>query len=112
MVESRGRGTRYPSAERTRLLRIARRRRAQGWSWSRIGDALGLPGETLRWWSQRRAKTGAVPAARGGAMVPVTIVPGPERNEAMPLALITPSGWRIEGLSLAAALELYRRLGC
>ena len=111
MNQSRGRGTRYPSAERTRLLKAAHRHRAEGWSWARIGAALGLPGETLRWWSQRDTRADDRPARKVGSMVPITIVPATERSEAT-LTLVAPSGWRIEGLSVAVALDVLRRLGC
>lgn len=112
MAESRGGGTRYPSAERARLLRIAHRRRAEGWSWSRIGDSLGLPGGTLRWWSQRRVKAGSSSSPGTGALVPVTVISSDEVKQPGSVTLVAPSGWRLEGLSASAALELLGRVGC
>lgn len=111
MVGSRNRGRRYARAERARLLEKARAHRAEGWSWARIGEALGLSGEQLRRWSAH-APRNCTPPPQGpkvGAVVPVTIVPTPELREA-PVTLVAPSGWRIEGISVNAAVDLLRRL--
>jgi len=100
-----GGGKRYPSAQRRRLLKVAQGRRAEGWPWSRIGDALGVPEATLRGWNELETK--ANPPGHGVVtLLPVVITPAPERSEPSPLAIVSPSGWRFEGLSLDGALGL------
>ena len=78
---------------------------------------LGVSGPTLYEWRKgrpaghRRPK----PAEQGAALVPVRV--GERRAQAegagvQQVALVSPGGWRVEGLSVESAAQLLGRLGC
>jgi hypothetical protein len=83
-----------------------RTRRGRGASWWHIAAELGIAVETIKRW----AATGA---AAETALVPVEVIAevsqigGGDRE----LRLVTRAGHRIEGLDLAAVIELVRVLG-
>jgi hypothetical protein len=98
----RGRTTRIPDTVRARVLAYAHGRRAAGESWVRIARTVGLSAGTLKNWSRR--------PARPRTLVPVAVAapfPGP----AAPLVVVSPAGYRVEGLDLATASALLRALG-
>jgi hypothetical protein len=74
---------------------------AEGWSVSRVGDALGLPPVTVSRW------TSSEPSS---AFRPVSIVAA-EAAQAVSVCLVSPAGYRIEGLSLVDALRALATLG-
>jgi transposase-like protein len=78
---------------------VARRKRA-GASVERIASELGVSSVSLSRWS--RARENSV------SLVPVEIVANDERSC---LSLLTPRGYRVEGLSEASAVRLVERLG-
>jgi hypothetical protein len=92
-----GRGQRFAPELRRQISFVVRQLRAEGKSWSKIGAELGMRGESVR-----RLCDDAAPG-----FAPVEIV-----NElvARGLVLITPGGYRIEGLDAAGAVMLIRRL--
>jgi predicted transcriptional regulator len=81
----------------------ARERWAAGIALSQVARELGLPWQTLRLWAEE-----------GGAVVlrPVVVddTEG-QRPASATLALITPSGYRVEGLEARTLVELLRALG-
>ena len=85
----RGRTSRIPDAVRAEVLAYARRERAAGRSWARIAHAVGLSAGALKNWSQTPA-----PEVPGAALV-----------------VVSPGGYRIEGLDLTTATALLRALG-
>ncbi len=97
----RGRTTRIPRAVREQVLRYAAGERAKGKSWSAIGEKVGVSATALQRWtatnSQRRAA------------VPVTVVAEPA-PVARSVTLISPSGYRVEGLRIEQALQVLREL--
>jgi len=97
---------RYPRSLKQRVVALARRRRAQGVSWWRIGRELGLGRQTLRGWMK------ADPAPRMRVVKVAPAGPEPERaqREAGPAVLVTPKGYRVEGLSLGNLTTLLRDL--
>lgn len=97
----RGRGRRYPCALRERIVRYARSRRAEGHSWARIGEELSMPWETLRRWSRVGESS--------KAMVPVEVVPAAVVAEGG-VAVVSPTGWRLEGLDVREAVAVLRAL--
>jgi hypothetical protein len=104
--EGAGRGARYPAALRARLTAFARQMRAGGWSWERIGSSVGLAGETLRLWTERDV-------GRRPRLVRVAVVPkAAPGSQPATFILLSPTGWRVEGLSLDAVVELIRSLAC
>jgi len=94
-------GRRVPQALRERLVADARRRRDAGESLHELGRAHGLQAETLRRWLDA-----GVAAPRP---LPVSLVAAPSQG-AHALSLVTPSGFRLEGLTAETAAELLGRL--
>ncbi len=97
------RGRCFPANLRRRAAAWLAERRAEGVTVDELAAELGLaPGTVLRW------STGA--EKRGTrALVPVEIVP--ERTAARTVSVVSPSGFRVEGLSLVEAAALLRALG-
>jgi len=99
----RGRTSRIPDAVRAEVLAYARRERAAGRSWARIAHVVGLSAGALKNWSQTPA-----PAR---TLVPVEVAtPAPEVHAAA-LVVVSPGGYRVEGLDLPTATALLRVLG-
>ncbi|MCC6899211.1 MAG: hypothetical protein IT377_09570 [Polyangiaceae bacterium] len=82
----------------------AQRRRAQGAAWPAIADELGLGLDTVRRWCLASKKS----ASPSRAMVPVRVV---AQSAARPATLVSLSGWRVDGLTVAEAAEMLRSLG-
>jgi hypothetical protein len=103
----RGRTQRIPAAVRERVVAYAERARAQGRSWRRIAKSVGLSAAGV----QRFVN--AKPPARRAALVRVAVRPqASEASSAAPrLVWVTPSGHRLERLSLQDAVALLRALG-
>jgi hypothetical protein len=98
----RGRTTRIPDAVRVQVVAYTRRQRAAGQSWARIADRVGLSiGSLKNWWS-------TPPRAR--TFVPVEVVAAPAGPTAV-LVVVSPGGYRVEGLDLPTASALLRALG-
>jgi len=88
-----GVGRRYPADVRGRVVAWMASERAGGRSWSALSDELGIPATTLmRWSSLPRALPVVVEAQRSSLSSVVSMV--------------SPSGWRIEGVTLDQALAL------
>ena len=102
----RGRTTRIPDEVRALVLRYARQQRRRGVSWRAIGSELDLSASAIQRWARRQ--TGRR-IRRAVAMVPVQV--RGERLEESGLAVVTPSGMRVEGLSLEAAVHVLQQLG-
>lgn len=103
----RGRGRRYPEPLRGRVTRWAGARRARGARWHDLARQLGISAESLRRWV-------GLESPGAPALVPVEIVAaeaGDGVGAGRPLRLITRAGHRIEGLSIADAIEIVRVLG-
>jgi len=99
-----GRGARYREDLRQEAIALARTGLLEGKSLGRVAEELGIGPATLTRWLER-----------GGAGEPLRPVEV-QREEAEPgqafsLVVVTPSGWRIEGLRLADIPELLRALG-
>lgn len=79
--------------------------RAQGQTWQALSAGLPISATALRRWMEE--------AETRGGLVPVETVPEvPEpATAARDLTLISPSGYRLVGLDLTAALALLRGLG-
>jgi hypothetical protein len=96
------RGKRYDPGLKSRLVELAQTRRKEGASWNQISMETGLCYETVRRWCMATKPTGA------HAMVPVRVVS--DRSEHA-VVVTSPSGHRIEGLSLDEAVAVLRALG-
>lgn len=85
-IVERGPGRRYPAHVRERVVAVGRSLRDQGWSWVDLADAFGVTDATLkRWFADAEFDDDT-----GFQEVAVT----PDG-----FTLVSPSGWRVEGLS-------------
>ena len=92
-----GRGRRLAPELRRQITAVGRGLRAEGRSWFKIGREIGLPSETVRRLCE---------AAPGFVAVEVADDARP-RN----LAVVAPSGYRVEGLDVETVVTLLARLG-
>lgn len=99
----RGRGKRYPAGVKAEVVRYARGRRGDGASWASVGDELGLSCETLRRWCV------ADEGDREGTLARVEVVA--DRIAGGAVAIVSPSGYRLEGLDAASAVAALKALG-
>jgi hypothetical protein len=98
---------RVPREVRDEVCRYAARRRRQGAPWALIARETGLDDRKLQRWNARAGRATSLPVLR-----PVEVVAKPDvETEVSPnLALVAPSGLRIEGLQLEQAAQLFRLL--
>jgi transposase len=120
--ERPGRGRKYTPALRQRILSFVEESQRTGMSVREISEAIGVARDTIVGWRGTElppaAEAPAVPfeVPRDLAvepvsrrLVPVEVTPSAVQLEGG-LALVTPSGFRIEGLSLEQAFALVREL--
>jgi hypothetical protein len=93
-----GRGRRFAAELRSQISGIGRRLRGEGASWSEIGATLGVPTAT----AQRLCESDAPGFARVEVVDDVVAVGG--------LVVVTPSGFRVEGLDVSGVATLIRQL--
>jgi len=98
----RHRGARVPAALRAAIAAYAGDERARGTSCGAIAERLGVSAESIRRW------VGTRPAHDGmaGGLVPVHVVAEAVRS----LTVRSPTGYRVEGLSIEETAALLRRL--
>ncbi len=96
-----GRGKRYPQELKARITEFAKKRRREGASWAQIAEDVGIAFETLRRWCIAMGETSP-------AMVPVHVVPDEAERT---VSVVSPTGYRIEGVSLRDAVAVLRALG-
>lgn len=96
------RGRRYPARVRDAVTGYALERRDAGASWSTIEGELGMRYETVRRWCHA--------TTREAGIVPVEVVleDVPPRSE---VAIVSPSGYRLEGLEPGEAVAALKALG-
>ena len=96
-----GRSARYSETLRAEAVQYYRDRRASGATKVSIATDLGLAQMTLGRWVQ----------SEGGRVRPVTVVNCEASESQSPtLVVVTPSGHRVEGLTVFSAAELLRAL--
>lgn len=101
--ENRGRtglARRYSRQLRMDAVVYLKRKKRDGVSVERVASELGVSNWSLSRWSQE--------SERRGQVVPVEVTPSEESKE---LSLVTPQGYRVEGLSEERLLRLVERLG-
>jgi hypothetical protein len=96
------RGPCFPRDLKERAGAWLAERRAAGATVAELAAELGLASGTVLRWSASKAQ-------HSRALVPVEIVADPILAEAM--SVISPSGFRVEGLSFADAVALLKALG-
>ena len=89
---------------RTEVLTYFRAQLEAGLSSTAAAKSLGLRMKTLRAWSEEEQR----PTEAEGAtsFVEVAIVPSPEET-VRGISVISPGGWRMEGLAISEALQLF-----
>ena len=97
----RHRGARVPQTLRAAIAAYARDERTAGASCGAIAERLGVSAESIRRW----ARTEPARDGRGG-LVPVHVV----AEAAATITVWSPTGYRVDGLSVEEAAELLRRL--
>lgn len=97
-----GRSARYSDALREEAVLYYRDRRASGATKVSIANDLGLAQMTLARWAE----------SAGGHIKPVRVVTDvvAEIENGAPVVVVTPSGHRVEGLTVSMAAELLRAL--
>lgn len=96
-----GRGARYPEDLQQKAVVLARAGLGQGRSLGAVASDLGVGCATLARWIKGSQE----------ALRPVEVQREEEPGGASSLVLVTPSGWRIEGLRLEDLPNLLRALG-
>jgi hypothetical protein len=103
--EARGRGGarwRTPAALRDEITVWAREVRAEGYSLGAVARAIGLSQSALGRWMSEQEQAGGLRRVR---------VAGEDRRvEPGTVVIVTPAGYRLEGLSLDDAVNVLRRL--
>ena len=100
----RGKTSRVPTTVREIVLEYASEQRANGVNWREIATAVGLSSTVIKRWAgaEKRPSRKLVPVA-------VRQEHAPNGNRA--LALVTPSGIRVEGLTVGDAAEILSIIG-
>jgi len=113
----RGGSLPFPEALRAFAVRYLEQTQAAGGSVVEVAAKLGVSAPTLYEWRKGRTPGRArkKPSERSVELVPVRV--GGRATEAgeagkQQVVVVSPSGFRVEGLSLEAAAQLLRRLGC
>ena len=90
-----GRGRRFAPELRRQITAVGRGLRTEGRSWFKIGRDIGLPAETVR------------RLCEGPGFVAVEVTEGAVARD---LAVVAPSGYRVEGLDVDTVVALLARL--
>jgi hypothetical protein len=99
----RGRTTAIPGEVREVLVSYALEQRGRGKSWAAIAKALGVSSSGLIRWSR-----GAVVRCEGAVPVEVRVE---QPSDGTAVTLVSPAGYRVEGLGVSEALAALRELG-
>jgi transposase len=99
----------YTEGFRGRVAEYVKARREAGVAWGAISAELELPFSTLAYWLRGR------PRERGFRVVRMALSqgltePAAERPRERSATLVTPRGYRVEGLAVAELVELLRAL--
>jgi len=119
---NKGRGRGYGTEARAEAVAYARRRLSKGASLHTIAGDIGLSSTTLSYWLKRRGRGGfarvtiAPDAIAPDSMAPDSPAPDDQPSRPIPstwprtppILLISPTGWRVEGLDLASLAALLR----
>jgi hypothetical protein len=94
----KSRDARYPAKLRSRITAWVAAQRERGEWWTEIVSAIGIPAQTLiRWCDTRGATTTAMKA--------VDVIDAPPVGT---VTLVSPTGLRIEGISVDTAIAILR----
>jgi hypothetical protein len=98
-------------------VRYAEHTVAAGGTVTDAAQKLGVSGPTLYEWRKGRGEgvPRSKPVEKSAPLVPVRVSQRPAGvavSAVQQVALVSPSGWRVEGLSVEGALQLLGRVGC
>ena len=93
---------RTPSGLRQEIVAWASKQRLEGQSTDAIAESIGLSSSALHRWLSPKAGPGELRRVRVGSQE--------SRSPSDSLAVVTPSGHRLEGLSVDQAVDVLRRL--
>ena len=99
-----GRRRRFPPTLRARITAWVASRRTSGAPWSALASELGIPAATLQTWEA------ASPTAVSPRLVPVEVAEAAPAQPAT-VTLVSPTGWRLEGIPLSLVAQLLRGAG-
>lgn len=103
----------FPEALRAFAVRYAEHTVAAGGTVTDAGKKLGVSGPTLYEW--RKGRSRPKPVETSSALVPVRVSARPAAAAGpgvQQVVLVSPGGWRVEGLSVESAAQLLGTLGC
>lgn len=106
---------RCPPDLKEEVVRFVERQRDEGISLETLTRVLGISRSAIeRWLRQRHRRIKPVCIVEEPLVPSVLspVAPGQPSASTGDLVLVTPGGYRIEGLGLDAAVELLRGLGC
>ncbi len=89
---------RYSEEFKRDALRLVNHLKASGWTQQAISKSLGMPWVTFKRWQESYERE------KPGGFRPVKVV------DRKAVTLVSPSGWRIEGLTLDELVEVAGRL--
>lgn len=117
-AQIKGPGRKYPPELRDKLIATIGMLRQGGWSYQAIGDALGLSPSAARGF-MRKSRSKATRSVRpvevksvGPEPEPVARTRAPAAERRSRLCVISPKGWRVEGLDVEQVTHLLSRLPC
>jgi hypothetical protein len=96
------RGKLYAPEVQAAVVEFAQKRRADGASWKQIAGDLGMRFETVMRWSTREAHTRTLKRVEVVADAAASV---------SNLCIVSPTGHRLEGLTLQDAIAVLRALG-
>jgi transposase len=106
----------FPQALRAFAVRYATHTLEAGGTVVEAAQRLGVSAPTLYEWRKGRTpgRPRVKPPEKSQALVPVRVAERAAQGAATELqpVVVSPSGWRIEGLSVESAAQLLGRLGC
>ncbi|MFB1485445.1 hypothetical protein [Corallococcus sp. RDP092CA] len=103
----------FPEALRAFAVRYAEHTVASGGTVTDAGKKLGVSGPTLYEW--RKGRSRPKPVEKSAVLVPVRVSARPAAASSTgvrQVVLVSPGGWRVEGLSVESAAQLLEKLEC
>ena len=91
---------RCPAPLREKVVEFTKERQGEGVAVVKVAKELGMSESGLNRWLQKG----------DGRLRPVRVAKEPSSDDR--LVLVTPGGYRLEGLSASCAADVLRRLGC
>jgi len=107
----------FPEALRAFAVRYAQHTLEAGGTVVQAAERLGVSAPTLYEWRKGRTagRVREKPPEKSQALVPVRVAERAAQSAvtgSQQVVLVSPSGWRVEGLSVESAAQLLGSLGC